>query len=162
MNPSPIANQFLVRIAINSILLIFVSVSSMLAEANEQPIGRLFTSQRERATLDQDRQTGSKSRIDSNTQSPDQIGDQVTLDGFVKKNNGKTTVWINQVPQHWRESPQGITIVQSDRHSTAISMQLPSGKNVNLKAGQKFDATNGKVTDVYDALAKPGSKETGK
>jgi hypothetical protein len=158
----PITNQFYIRVIISSLLMISMSLSSLSATASEPPIGRLFTSQRERASLDQDRQAGSKSRSDSRTQSTDQVGDQVTLDGFVRKNNGKTTVWINQVPQHGRENPQGITIVQSDHHSTVVSMQLPSGKNVNLKAGQKFDATNGKVTDVYSDLAKPGSKESTK
>lgn len=157
-----ITRQFFLRITASIFFIAATYILPASTMASEPPIGRLFTSPRERATLDQERQAGKRSRIDTNTPATDQLGDQVTLDGFVQKNNGKTTVWINRVPQHGQENPQGITIVQSGHHSTVVSMQLPSGKNVSLKAGQKFDATNGKVTDVYDGLAKPGTKESAK
>jgi hypothetical protein len=153
-----IENQSIQRALAGLCLMAIAYFPFITATANEQPIGRLFSTQRDRAVLDQARQTGSKNRIETNNASKDQIGDQITLDGFVKKNNGKTTVWINQVPQHGRENTQGITIIQSDHHSSVISMQLPSGKSVELKAGQTFDATNGKVSDVYNDQSKPGSK----
>jgi len=145
--------------------LLLLSMSSLLlipAYAVEQPIGRLFSSPRERATLDQIRQQSSRDRVGVTVPVEEQLSNQVMLDGFVKKNNGKTTVWINQVPQHGQESPQGITILQSGRNAPVVSMRLPSGKNVNLRAGQTFDATNGKVTDVYDNVAKPVGKEPAK
>ncbi|MGZ5790358.1 MAG: hypothetical protein ACXWJF_12990 [Burkholderiaceae bacterium] len=143
-------------------MMITVCLPALSAMANEQPIGRLFSSQRDRAALDQARQTGSKNRIDTNVPLNDQIGDQVTLDGFVRKNNGKTTVWINQVPQHGRENSQGITILQSSHRSSVVSIQLPSGKSIDLKPGQTFDATNGKVNDVYSDQLKPANKESAK
>lgn len=151
-------NRALSRIIIGVFLALTACLPLMPATANEQPIGRLFSSQRDRATLDQARQTGNKNRIETNTPLKDQLGDQITLDGFVRKNNGKTTVWINQVPQHGRENAQGITIVQSGHHTNVVSMQLPSGKSVDLKAGQTFDATNGRVSDVYSEQTKSGSK----
>jgi hypothetical protein len=153
-----IPTRLCLRLIFSGCLIAAAALPSVFASASEQQIGRLFSNQRERATLDQARQTGSKNRIETNTAEKDQIGDQITLDGFVRKNNGKTTVWINQVPQHGRENTQGITIVQSNNHSSVISMQLPSGKSMELKPGQTFDATNGKVSDVYNDQVKSGSK----
>ncbi|MGZ3237676.1 MAG: hypothetical protein ACXU8A_09910 [Burkholderiaceae bacterium] len=139
-----------IRILIRFSLLIVSSMYFAQAIAVEQPIGRLFSTPKERAELDQARQSNSKNRVESSTPVANQLGDQIMLDGFVKKNNGKTTVWVNQVPQHGHENPQGITIVQSGHNPSTISMQLPSGKSVYLKAGQTFNATSGKVIDVYD------------
>lgn len=139
-------------------LLSITYLSSVSAIAIEQPIGRLFSTPKERAALDQARQTNSKNKVETSTPAEEKLGDQITLDGFVKKNNGKTTVWINQVPQHGQENPQGITILQSSRGAHAVSMQLPSGKSVDLRAGQTFDASNGKVTDVYDGNTSTAAK----
>jgi hypothetical protein len=137
---------------------ILAALFSTQSIASEPTIDRLFFSQKERASLDQGRQTGNLNRIDPNAANDNHIGDLITIDGFVRKNNGKTTVWINQVPQHDQDHPQGISILRSGRNSAAISMQLPSGKSVQLKAGQSFDATNGKVTDVYgDAPKRAGT-----
>ncbi|HEY8100792.1 MAG TPA: hypothetical protein VIF82_08545 [Burkholderiaceae bacterium] len=139
-----------IHIRIHFFLLVVSSMYFAQAIAAEQPIGRLFSTPKERAELDKARQSNSKNRIESSTPITNQIGDQIMLDGFVKKNNGKTTVWVNQVPQHGHENPQGITIVQSDRNPSTVSIQLPSGKSVYLKAGQTFNASSGKIIDVYD------------
>lgn len=154
VNPRPLCRHTFAA----GVLLIVACLSSVSATAIEQPIGRLFSTPRERAALDQARQSNSKTQFEPNTPAGEKLGDQITLDGFVKKNNGKTTVWINQVPQHGQENPQGITILQSGRGSHAVSMQLPSGKSVNLRAGQTFDASNGKVMDVYDGSTSTATK----
>jgi hypothetical protein len=145
-----------IQILIRLLLLLVPALPVSHAIATEaQAIGRLFYTPRERADMDQARQLAEKNHADSAASTVNQVGDQVTLDGFVRKNNGKTTVWINQMPQHGRENPQGITIVQSGRHSSIVSMQLPSGKSIDLKPGQTFDASNGKVSDVVDSASSP-------
>jgi hypothetical protein len=132
-------------------VLLGMTLHSLHAVATDQDqIGRLFTTPHERVALDQARQSTSKSIVEANSPVEEKISDQITLDGFVRKNNGKTTVWVNQIPQTGHDNAQGITIVQSGHGPSAISMQLPSGKSIRLKAGQTFDKTNGKVIDVYD------------
>jgi hypothetical protein len=138
------------KIVRGSVLLAMALHSLQTAAMEQDQIGRLFTTPRERAALDQARQSNSKTVAEANSPVEEKLGDQITLDGFVRKNNGKTTVWVNQVPQTGHENAQGITIIQSGHSPSAISMQLPSGKSIRLKAGQTFDTTNGKVMDVYD------------
>ena len=108
-------------------------------------IGRLFYSTDERAMLDQMRNNkGGKSTSPT---------EQFTLNGIVRRSSGKSTTWINQLPQRENEAPQGIAVRQSASSRSAAQLMLPSGKQVNLKAGQTFDATKGKVLENYDTPA---------
>lgn len=117
-------------------------------------IGRLFYSADERAMLDQMRNNkGGKSTSPT---------EQFTLNGIVRRSSGKSTTWINQLPQRENEAPQGIAVRQSDSSRSAAQLMLPSGKQVNLKAGQTFNATKGKVLENYDTPADSTSLNSGK
>lgn len=87
--------------------------------------------------------------------------EQITLNGIVRRSSGKTTAWINRIPQHENETPQGVAIQQSPTSKSAAILLLPSGKKVDLKAGQTFDATKGKIREGYeDAIAVQPAKTT--
>lgn len=123
---------------------------SLRAEAptESHEIGRLFFSPDERAMLDRVR-----NKRGGNTASPTE---QITLNGIVRRSSGKTTTWINQVPQHENEAPQGVSIQPGQASKPTTVLLLPSGKQVQLKAGQTFDTTKGKVREGYqDATALP-------
>lgn len=109
--------------------------------AGAEPLGRLFFSPDERAMLDRMRQKDSGSTVSAT--------EQVTLNGIVRRSSGKTTAWINQVPQHENETPQGIAVQQGKTSKPSALLLLPSGKQVQLKAGQTFDATRGKIREGY-------------
>jgi hypothetical protein len=132
--------------------------------SDAEPIGRLFTSPEERARLDQIRITGvvaiphiSTSQNAAGTAPPPAAAEAITIDGFVRRSDGKDTTWINQVPQNENESAQTLTVLQQPAAPPAISVQLQSGKMVGLKAGQTVDARTGAVRDVYQdgAAQKP-------
>ena len=108
-------------------------------------IGRLFYSPDERAMLDQMRNSNG-----GKTASPTE---QFTLNGIVRRSSGRNTTWINQLPQHENEAPQGIAVQQGPASRSSAQLLLPSGKRINLKAGQTFDATKGKVHENYDTPA---------
>ena len=117
-------------------------------------IGRLFFSPDERAMLDRIRQKSSGNTVSTT--------EQVTLNGIVRRSSGKTTAWINQLPQHENETPQGIAVRQGQASKPSALLLLPSGKQVNLKAGQTFDTTKGKVREGYEDATGSTPQETAK
>ena len=117
-------------------------------------IGRLFFSPDERAMLDRLRQKSGGSTVSAT--------EEITLNGIVRRSSGKTTAWINQLPQHENETPQGITVRQGPASKPSTLLLLPSGRQVNLKAGQTFDATKGKVRESYEGATGSTPQETAK
>jgi hypothetical protein len=109
--------------------------------AGAEPLGRLFFSPDERAMLDRMRQKNSGSAASATA--------QITLNGIVRRSSGKTTAWINQVPQNENETPQGIAVQQGKTSKPSALLLLPSGKQVQLKAGQTFDTARGKIREGY-------------
>ncbi|MBZ0095873.1 MAG: hypothetical protein K8H75_10970 [Sulfuricella sp.] len=109
--------------------------------AGAEPLGRLFFSPDERAMLDRVRQKNVGSTVSAT--------EQVTLNGIVRRSSGKTTAWINQVPQNENETPQGIAVQQGKTSKPSALLLLPSGKQVQLKAGQTFDTAKGKIREGY-------------
>lgn len=112
--------------------------------ASAEPLGRLFSTPAERAALDASRANGGAPAAAE--QAPPTIIDEeapsVTMNGVVRRSSGKSTVWINQVPQqdgsnHFRATPG----------AAALTLRANSGKPVTLKAGQSFDPDNGKVRE---------------
>lgn len=107
--------------------------------------GRFFFTPQERAALDAARQ---------HSDLPEEVSaaasHTVTLEGFVKRSSGKTTTWINQIPQNENENPQGIAIAGKASAPQAVPLLLPSGKRVEIKAGQTYDTASGKVREGYE------------
>lgn len=101
--------------------------------------------------LDQQRQKSSGSTVSAT--------EQISLNGIVRRSSGKTTVWINQLPQHENETPQGVAMQPGKTSKPSAVLLLPSGKKVDLKAGQTFDAARGKVREGYEDAARTTPQE---
>jgi hypothetical protein len=129
-------------IALYLIRFIILALLALLGrDALAQPLDRLFYSPEERAMLDAQRQGAG-----APGQTP--AGNQVTLNGFVARSAGRTTIWLNQVPQYDGEQPQGIRA--SIRNSKGVAVRLPdSGRDATLKVGQTLDVASGTVREVY-------------
>lgn len=121
--------------------------------AGAEPLGRLFFTPDERAMLDRIREKSSGSTLSA--------AEQITLNGLVRRSGGKTTAWINQLPQYGNETPQGVAVRQGPASKSSAVLLLPSGKTVNLKAGQTLDITRGKVREGYEG-APPQHPEAAK
>lgn len=126
-------------------LLIIAFLPGHAACAGEESLGRLFFSPDERAMLDRMRQKSGGATLSAT--------EQITLNGIVRRSSGKTTAWINQVPQHENEAPQGISVQQGQASKPSAALLLPSGKQVHLKAGQTFDTGKGKIREGYEDAA---------
>jgi hypothetical protein len=69
---------------------------------------------------------------------------QLTMNGVLRLSNGRSTVWLNNVPQG------GSANKFSNRNRQALTVTLPSGKRVLLQPGQRYDLADGRVKDISE------------
>ncbi len=69
---------------------------------------------------------------------------QLVLSGTLRSSSGRSTVWLNDQPQHDGRNPY------SRQGKSSVMVTLPSGKRVQLKAGQRYDLGAGQVKDVNE------------
>lgn len=128
------------------LFLAFGLLPASAISADAGAIGRLFHSPEERRALDQLRQDEGR-----NSQAPDNVveAQQFRLDGIVKRSNGKSTSWINGVAYADHQTVQGLKVLPPPGQRGTAAIQLAPGKNINLKAGQTYDANSGQVQEGY-------------
>jgi hypothetical protein len=111
--------------------------AALLAAAKPAPaaesLGRLFFTPQQRQDLDYRRRANIQ---DSPTAA---VESTVTVNGQVSRSSGRSTTWINGVPQH-------------EDHRTRDPSHVTLGGNegeapVDLKVGQTLDKTRGEVKD---------------
>jgi hypothetical protein len=97
-----------------------------------QSLGRLFFTPQQREDLDRRRQ--------ANIQEAAVVVESlVTVNGQVSRSSGKTTIWLNGVPQADTRKP-----------SDPAKVNLPGAEgesSVRLKIGQTLDKTRGEIKD---------------
>jgi hypothetical protein len=113
-----------------------------------QSLDRLFYTPRERTTLDAQR---------NQSAAPGAEGDTVTVNGLVTRSSGKSTVWINGVPQNEGESGD-VEVLGKQGAGGKVSLRpATQEKPVGLRVGQTLEGTTGKIREVYDLT--PSSDE---
>lgn len=121
-------------------LLIALNCNTVQADT---ALGRLFFTPSQRDALDKARQQNLNMETANNT-----TEDSITLNGVVKRSDGRHTVWINS-----KAFEEGIKI-NRDSKSGNYNVQLPySEQNVRLKVGQRLDSVSGKIEEAYHEKA---------
>ena len=153
--------------------IVFLGVSILFCvvhtQASAQEIGRLFSTPKERSELDRLRQKlkpGEKApEVIINDKAPELapvvVIEKMRVDGFVKRSSGQDTTWVNQQPQSVKQSSRRVIVQQQPSKPPLVSLTLPTGKRLKLKAGQTVDVASGKVRDVYEPepVSAPASVE---
>ncbi|HAT31416.1 MAG TPA: hypothetical protein DCW29_11370, partial [Janthinobacterium sp.] len=113
-------------------------------------LGRLFATPSERAQLDALRDGGVARPAEQAASvvaqeaaaapPPPAAPAPVELNGIVRRSSGKSTVWLNQVPQNDAANTLG--------KDATLSLRLPSGRKVVLKPGQSYKADEGTVGEA--------------
>jgi hypothetical protein len=106
----------------------------LTAPAAAEELGRLFFTPQQRQDLDRRRTTN---RAEEET--PQIKEGPLTLEGHVQRSSGRTTTWINGVPQydsHASRDPARVTVVPNEGE-----------RGVSLRIGQTYERTNGEVRD---------------
>ena len=110
-------------------VLLGVATGQVAAQEN---LGRLFFSEQQRQDLDRRRQANIQ-------ETAVVIESTVTVNGQVSRSSGRSTTWINGVPQESVKKP-----------ADPARVTLPAGEgapSVNLKIGQTLDKIRGEIRD---------------
>jgi hypothetical protein len=118
-------------------------LAALPAVAGAQELGRLFLTPEQRTALDARR----KARIpDKPAATPVVESPTTRVDGYVQRQGGRSTVWLNGVPNSEGGQADG-TRVGSGRNGVSVTMG-ENQRGIELKAGQRLDRGSGEVTDV--------------
>lgn len=130
----------------------FCYFPTLALSADAGPMGRLFHSPEERRALDLLRRSdGRHSEIPESAATAQQI----TLEGIVRRSNGKTTTWINGVAHTELQATQGVKVLGAAGQAGTAAIQVASGKNIQLKAGQTYDVNSGKTRESFEKPTSP-------
>lgn len=123
------------------------------APAQSLGLGRLFTSPDERISIDMRRgaslggpmlpngaPAASVAAPPAPPAAPVAPPEPVQLNGVVRRSGGKSTIWINQVPQ-----TDGTAQLRGDQ---SVTLRLSSGRQLVLKPGQSFNPADGTVQEA--------------
>jgi len=106
----------------------------LTAPAAAQELGRLFFTPQQRQDLDRRRATNR-----AEEEAPQIREGPLTLEGHLQRSSGRTTTWINGVPQydsHASPDPARVTVVPNEGES-----------GVSLSIGQTYERSSGEVRD---------------
>ena len=107
------------------------------AAATAEELGRLFLTPQQRQDLDRRRATNR-----AEEEAPQIREGPLTLEGHVQRSGGRTTTWINGVPQydsHPSRDPARITVVPN-----------AGEPGVSLKIGQIYERMSGEIRDTLE------------
>lgn len=145
-NRQPVRFVHVVQLLVVSLLLYTVPAQAM----DDTELGRLFTSPKERATLDKLRLAKPKKKqaVKAVQEEPEA---EIPLrafryDGVVIRNNGASTAWVNgDALYHQGRTADGVGMeVSSD--SGELNVSLPKGdRRLQMKAGERFDPVSSTV-----------------
>lgn len=139
------------------LLLMVIFLAPLGTTQAEDRLGRLFLTPAERANLDYVRQTSKPpDRIIRNEATeaadvelaPPPPASTVTVQGYVKRSDGKGTVWVNRQPLRETSSQGDIGVGRLGGTDGRVRLKLSgTGKEVRLKAGQTYDPMTGAVVE---------------
>lgn len=146
--------------------LLISMLSAPLQAAPDGNFGRLFSKPNERNSLNVLRQNQKlKTIIAQETEQPEQVAEPakielpapVTMQGYVKRSDGTSTLWINNQAMQENSTVDNVKIGQLNQrgyskngaNTEGIDIKIPAnGKRVRLKAGQMYEPENNKVYEM--------------
>ena len=107
--------------------------------AAQEPLGRLFYTPEQRQALDARR----RARLPDRPSAPMVASPTTRLDGYVRRENGKSTVFVNgePLPETAPEAPR----IGTGRVTVNVG---ESGARAGLRPGESLDRSTGEVKDV--------------
>lgn len=114
-----------------------------------EPLGRLFFTTAQRASLDVARSQRSRATLSAEkNEEAAAVPEIVTYGGMVRRSDGKTTVWINNRAMHDNVRPDGATMVGRVKPDGGVTLQVPqTGRSVDLKPGQSIELLSGAIEE---------------
>ena len=123
------------RRLVSLVLLLVCMDAPPLAAAEE--LGRLFLTPQQRQDLDRRRATNR-----AEEEAPQIREGPLTVEGHLQRSGGKTTTWINGVPQY--DGAAG-------RDAARVTVVPNAGEpGVSLKVGQTYERTSGEIRGILN------------
>ncbi|MFZ1907997.1 MAG: hypothetical protein WAU52_02840 [Burkholderiales bacterium] len=122
-----------------------ILLAAATAAATAQDLGRLFFTPEQRAELDARR----KARVPDKSAAVVTESPSTTLDGYVKRSNGKSTVFLNGEPITEGADAQRAQVIPSRDDPSRAAIEVGErGRRIPLKVGESLDRGTGEVSDV--------------
>ncbi|MGA7984616.1 MAG: hypothetical protein WCA01_05480 [Burkholderiales bacterium] len=122
-----------------------ILLAAAAASAVAQDLGRLFFTPEQRAELDARR----KARVPDRPAAVVTESPSTTLDGYVMRSNGKSTVFLNGEPITEGADAKRAQVVPSRDDPSRAAIELgEGGRRIPLKVGESLDRGTGEVSDV--------------
>lgn len=124
------------KVLVHSLATVLVVLALAPASvAADDNLGRLFFTPQQRQDLDRRRQANAQ-------ESAATAESQITVNGRVSRSSGRTTIWINGVPQD---------DTQKSRDPAQVTLPGGDGEpSVKLRVGQTLDKIRGEVKDPLE------------
>ena len=145
-------------------LMILLTISLALPAGNtsmaqqdttqEEALGRLFYTARERAALN-----ANIVRVKKQPAKPVPIPPSVTLNGVVTRSDGERTVWIDGRPYH-RGDPDDMRVITRADAPGVAELKVPGVANqLPVRVGQQLDPASGRTFESYETRPSLGQPQ---
>jgi len=126
-------------------------------------LGRLFFTPAQRATLDtmREKNVGMEKTAGDKEPAPPlpPVPQNVTVDGVVRRSDGKNTVWLNS--RAVTAPKAGGIGVSTGKNDNRVKLTVPeSGRSIDLKVGQTAEIVSGTIAESYARRAPLPKPET--
>ncbi|HUO43845.1 MAG TPA: hypothetical protein VMT94_02900 [Burkholderiales bacterium] len=127
--------------------LVYLLLAAYGVTAAGADLGRLFFTPTQRAALDGARKQNVQTEIgNDNPQEAAPLPQNISINGVVRRSDGKTTVWVNNRAITERQS-NSVNIVPY-KNSNRVKLTTPdSGHSIDLKVGQTVELTTGAIAE---------------
>lgn len=143
------------------LLVCLIGLASMPLQATaEDDFGRLFSSQAERKKLDILRQNQKLIVVTPQKNMPsepavNELPEPITLQGYVKRSDGSTTLWVNNKAVQENTTQDNVEIGRLSKQkssaknaSDSLNVRVPvNGKSARLKPGQVYDPETNRIVE---------------
>jgi len=119
----------------HALALALILCASAPAQSADADLGRLFYTPQQRADLDRKRATNAAE------ETPVVVERLVTVNGRVSRSSGRTTTWINGVPQY--DTYPG-------RDPSRVAIIEENGADTTVMVGDTLDRTRGEVRPAVE------------
>jgi len=143
-------------LTIGALLAVLSAIGGASPGAHAQDaLGRLFHTPAQRALLDDARKRPLKPEpVVEVKVDPPPVAQSLSVDGIVRRDDGRTTVWVNRVPTAAPSVPGdrvGPVRVDAVRDAAeGADLRMPdSGRRIRIKVGQAVDIASGTVRERY-------------
>lgn len=134
---------------------LFVLMAGAATAAGAE-FGRMFFTPSQRAALDHFRDLNIRNAVIGEDESdkdlvvpPPPGPERVSVNGIVRRSDGRSTVWINNRAVVGTQQPRGINVVPG-KNDNSVKLTVPrSGRSFELKVGQTADTVGGTITEGY-------------